>query len=154
MTSAQQFSPTGTFAVSNTLPASCLPDPKGGSQGTPVILHVGRDLSLLTSRSLILARTGVPVVRCQETSGFDSLLEKHGEGLLVLCHSVSEADCLEVLRKTRQRRPDMKILCMEKGILGSRPGAEGGGPISFTSGPYRLVEKVAELLHVPEWVSA
>ena len=117
----------------------------------PVILHFGRDQSLLSSRSLVLQLTGFDVKRCESLADVNAMLEVHTQGLLVLCHSLTEAARAEVLSKI-QGRQGFRSLLMARNSLERQFPLHQTEAVSSTVGPHGLVKKAAELLS-REWAS-
>lgn len=91
MLSTHSVTTSDLLATLNTLPPHYRQDEDGQDESIPVILHFGRDLNLLSTRSQVLKLTGVPVEQRQDLSQLDTLLDRHTHGLLVLCHSLHEA---------------------------------------------------------------
>ena len=89
----------------------------GEESGKPVIVHFGRDRSLLFTRSLVLRRTGADVESCEDLAKVDALLDRHTHGLLVLCHSLTEAERAEALNKVQGRRPGFRSLGVARNFL-------------------------------------
>lgn len=125
----------------------------GDDSGKPVIVHFGRDRSLLLTRSLVLQRTGAAVERCEDLAKIDALLDRHTHGLLVLCHSLTEAERAEVLNKVQARRWGFRSLCIARNSLEHYSQTGENETVSTLGGPHELVKKAVELL-CREWASA
>lgn len=111
----------------------------------PVILHFGKDRSLLSSRGLILQRTGVPVECCEDLPKVDALLNRRTRGLLVLCHSSTQADRAEMLSRV-QSQPGLKSLLVARNAFESYLMTGEIETLSPLAGPQGLVKRAAALL--------
>lgn len=127
--------------------------PTGEDRRQPLILHFGRDRSLLFSRTRVLMRTGAVVACCEEIGRLDVLLERHAQGLLVLCHSVPESDRAEVLREVRRLRPEFLSLLLARNLFDPQARSGETEVMSTHAGPHDLVQKATELLS-RMWASA
>lgn len=83
-------------------------DQRDRQGSAPVILHFGRNSHLLSIRSKILQLSGQPVDHRLGIEEADALLGWHPQGLVVLCHSLSDADRAEILSRVQQRQPAFK----------------------------------------------
>ena len=130
-----------------TLAAHVVPEWLVGQDcGKPLILHFGRDRSLLFSRGQVLKRTGAPVVCCEDIAKVDALLERHTHGLLVLCHSVPESDRAKVLGRVRRLRPAFQCLFLARNLFDPHARTGESETMSTHRGPHGLVQKALELL--------
>ena len=118
----------------------------GQDRGKPLILHFGRDRSLLFSRSQVLKRTGAPVACCEDIAKLEALFERLTHGLLVVCHSVPECDRVEVLREMRRLRPDFGSLLLARNLFDPHARTGDAEMMSTHTGPHYLVQKATELL--------
>ena len=128
--------------------------PLGLDSAKPLILHFGRDRSLLFSRSQVLKRTGASVMPCEHIAKPGALLERHTHGLLVVCHSVPECDRAEVLRKVRRLRPEFRSLLLARNLFDPHARTDETETMSTLQRPHGLVQKASELLSRAGWPSA
>lgn len=110
----------------------------------PVIVHYGRDLSLLHTRSKVLETAGFSVSSTQEPSEIDSLLGAHVPEMLVLCHSLPVDRREAVLQQVRSRWPRIKSLLVAKNS--TQLCAEPVETVHNSEGPQALVDRVKHLL--------
>jgi hypothetical protein len=98
MSTAQSSTTSHTFTAQHPFPKDC------ENHASRQILHIGRDAVLLSTRSLVLQLTGATVECCFGIDGVDDFLSRHTHALLVLCHSLSAADRLQVLSRVHQQQ--------------------------------------------------
>jgi hypothetical protein len=72
----------------------------------------GRDEFLLASRAMILERAGYRVYRALTRDAFSLTLRGTPISILILCHTLSEAACLEALDEAAKMRPGIKSLVL------------------------------------------
>ena len=113
---------------------------------SPQVLLVSRDAMLLQTRQLILGAffraKGAGRVREAE-----DLISTQPFDLIILCYTLSEAECRRVIQfaAAQKRRPQILILTP----AGDPPEDLGTGDAVMTeAGPYYLLKKSAELLGV------
>ena len=113
---------------------------------SPQVLLVSRDPMLLQTRQLILgaffrAKTAGRVREAEELIGMQVF------DLVILCYTLSEAECRCVIEKTEglKRRPRILIL-----TPAGRPPADPGtgDAVMIEAGPYYLLKKSAEILGI------
>ncbi len=82
------------------------------------ILAVGLDTALLTTRGLVLLRTGADVLTCGPEHAL-KLLQTNFFDIVVLCHTLPEDDLDRICRTLARSRPKTRIIFI-------------GGPVSNT----------------------
>ena len=104
------------------------------------ILVFGRDPALLESRALVLKQAGYKV---RALSSWDEAETTELVDLMILCHSLREAERTMILRSAAAQWPSAKKLAMTP----LRGSVEGRVEV-FNSfeGPAKLVERVRSLL--------
>lgn len=113
---------------------------------TPHILVVSRDAMLLQTRQLILGaffRTqGAGRIRDAE-----SLISTHSFDLIILCYTLSEAECRRVIELAAEQKRRPRILVLTPvGTPSSK--FESGDSTMSEAGTYYLLKRSAELLGV------
>jgi len=83
---------------------------------TSAILLYGRDKSLLATRAMLLEREGYRVYQALDYGSLRLILHNMPIGVLILCHTLSEADCAAALDTLKKTRRDVKSL-----LLTNRP---------------------------------
>jgi CheY-like chemotaxis protein len=78
----------------------------------PTILVYGKDENLLNTRSLLLQSTGRRVKQATTYEGLRMILQAVPVNVIVLCHTLSEADCLAALDTAAKLRPGIKSLVL------------------------------------------
>lgn len=113
---------------------------------SPQVLMVSRDDILLHTRQLILGaffevRTAGRMREAEE------LISRRRFDLIVLCYTLSEKECRQVLDLIAEQKPRPSVLMLT--ALGSRPAEPQFVQVTMTeAGPYYLLKKSAELLGV------
>lgn len=104
------------------------------------ILVFGRDLALLDTRALVLKQAGYKV---KAFSSWEEAPETEAVDLMILCHSLTEAERTTILRSAAAQWPSARKLAMAP----LRGSVEGMAEV-FNSfeGPAKLVERVRNLL--------
>jgi DNA-binding response OmpR family regulator len=108
------------------------------------ILVVSRDQMLLQTRRLILG-TYFDVEAAGRISEAGSILAKRDFDLIVLCDTLSDAECQQIAQMVREQRPQPTLLS----ILG--PGNRGherevGRTLELAGGPLQLLKECADAL--------
>jgi len=108
------------------------------------ILVVSRDQMLLQTRRLILG-TYFDVEAAGRISEAGSILAKRDFDLIVLCDTLSDAECQQIAQMVREQRPQPTLLS----ILG--PGTRGherevGRKLALAGGPLQLLKECANAL--------
>lgn len=111
----------------------------------PKILLIGDDFRLLATRAALLTKTGASTVCCNPAE-MQKDLERESFDLVVLCHSLSEADAQKAATFVRQRWPAAKVFLIESSVSLDKTfeGVALDGMISST--PSTLVAQTVELL--------
>ena len=108
------------------------------------ILIVSRDQMLLQTRRLILG-TYFEVESAGRMSEAGYILSRHDFDLIVLCDTLSDAECRQIADMVQGQRPRPALLS----LLG--PGTKNhdrqvGRKLSLTGGPLQLLKECADLL--------
>jgi DNA-binding response OmpR family regulator len=107
------------------------------------VLVVSRDEMLLRSRSMILGAF-FDVRGAGRPSEAKALIQGTTFNLIVLCHSLTNEECEDLVRLTRNQSPRPKILAMNGSSQSIKPWADNH--LGVDAGPYGLVKKCAEIL--------
>ena len=111
----------------------------------PAILCIGEDLQLLETRAAVLRKVGAEV---KWANSFDALrfAEPQACDLIVLCHTVKDADAERISALARRRRPPSLILQLTPlaACRHNRPGVFCDAIADAT--PDALIPTVSELL--------
>lgn len=107
------------------------------------VLVVSRDPMLLQTRTLILGANLHTEAASGSTEAAAAMAE-HAFDLIVLCYSLSEAECKTVVDVAQRQDHRPKILTLSNSR--NRLCALGDDDLSVEKGPYELVKKVSELL--------
>jgi DNA-binding response OmpR family regulator len=113
------------------------------------ILLYGHDELLLWTRRLVFEWAGYEVSVAQELQQVSQLLDREDVGLIVLCYSLSRAECAELIAASRSEVPT--LLITECGEMGNRDcDVKEVADAWFDSilGPEALVRKVDAILHI------
>jgi DNA-binding response OmpR family regulator len=78
----------------------------------PSVLIYGRDEFLLVSRAMLLERAGYCVHRALNDDAFRGMLRNTSVSILILCHTLTEADCLAALDAAAKMRHGIKSLVL------------------------------------------
>lgn len=110
----------------------------------PRLLCYGHDEMLQFTRKKILEREFV-VEMCAQISGLDAILNKGRIDIAVLCHSVPEAECEEVMHRLREHSQGVKVLVLYESMpdLCSSHSDEA---MENLEGPSSLLHKLHELM--------
>ncbi|WP_213806854.1 hypothetical protein [Granulicella sp. dw_53] len=108
------------------------------------ILAIGRDERLLDTRSAVLRRTKAEVTQAKPEAGV-RLLQTTRFDLVILCHSLSLEESIEIAEAAHRRPEGVHVLQVITGALWGQnyEGVPVDGLIE--SDPERLVEKVVVL---------
>lgn len=79
------------------------------------ILMFGKDNLLLNSRSLLLSRAICHITVAMQLYDFECCLAVAAFDLVILCHTLSPAECTAAIAVTKSRSP---ILVLQSGISG------------------------------------
>ena len=109
---------------------------------------------LLFTRKKILEQE-FSVDTCTDASGLDPILADRRVDIAVLCHSVPDAECQEVLRRLRQHSPRVKVLVLYEALPemcteGSDKKMESlAGPSTLVDDVHALMEEAARQSATP-----
>lgn len=81
----------------------------------PRLLCYGHDDLLLFTRKKILERD-FSVETCTHITGLEAILSRGPLDIAVLCHSVPDAECQEVLLRVRECSPHVKVLVLYESV--------------------------------------
>jgi len=108
------------------------------------ILVVSRDRMLLQTRRLILG-TYFDVEAAGRMSEAGSLLAERDFDLIVLCDTLSEAECRQIADMVRDQRPSPTLLSpLGPGTRGHYRGI--GRNLALSGGPLQLLRECADVL--------
>jgi DNA-binding NarL/FixJ family response regulator len=109
------------------------------------ILLAGNDFRLLATRAAVLARTKASVVCCNAVEAM-TVLEREAFDLVIICHSLTEKQTIEVTEKVRERLPRARILLMLSDVASEivYKGIEIDAISSATPGD--LIRRASEML--------
>ncbi len=110
----------------------------------PRLLCYGHDDMLLFTRKKILEREFV-VEMCAQISGLDVILAKGRIDIAVLCHSVPDAECQEVMHRLREHSPGVKVLVLYE-TLPDLCSTHSDEAMENLEGPTHLLHKLHELM--------
>jgi DNA-binding response OmpR family regulator len=111
------------------------------------ILSISQDEELLLSRSEVLRLTDAKVIAARAAEAKKILKERRFD-LVVLCHSLSSEDTLEIVGLARHKTVAVPVL---KIVSQADPVSEWTDLASDPTAPYKpevLVEQVQELLNL------
>jgi DNA-binding NtrC family response regulator len=110
----------------------------------PRLLCYGHDDMLLFTRKKILERE-FSVDICTRISGLDAVLARGRIDIAVVCHSVPDTECEEMMHRLREQSPAVKVLVLYE----STPdlcSSHSDGSMENLEGPSSLLQKVHELM--------
>jgi DNA-binding NtrC family response regulator len=110
----------------------------------PRLLCYGHDDMLLFTRKKILEREFI-VDMCAQISELDAILDKGRIDIAVLCHSVPDAECQEVMHRLREHSPGVKVLVLYE-TLPEVCSSHSDESMENLEGPSHLLHKVHELM--------
>ena len=109
----------------------------------PNVLVVSRDEMLLRTRTMILGAF-FDVQGAGRPSEARALIQGTMFDLVVLCHSLTNEECVDLVQLTHDQNPRPKILAMNGSDRSPKPWADK--QLGVDAGPYGLVKKCAEML--------
>ena len=107
------------------------------------VLVVSRDEMLLRTREMILGAY-FDVQGAGRPSEAKALIQGTTFSLIVLCHSLTNDECEDLVRLTLNQNPRPKILAMNGSSQNTKPWADN--QLGVDAGSYGLVKKCAEML--------
>ncbi|HMF54162.1 MAG TPA: hypothetical protein VK593_07420 [Edaphobacter sp.] len=112
------------------------------------ILLIGQDTGLLATRAAVLGKTGASVTCCAARAA-GSLLQDHDFDIVVLCHTLADAEITEFTAYLHRRWPEAKILKVI--VINSFEPEPQGSDISSSADPGQLFKRTQQLLEsLPE----
>ena len=112
----------------------------------PRVLCYGHDEMLLYTRERILDREFF-VERCNRLEGLTEILARGPLDLLLLCQSVPDAECEEVIDRARAESPDVKVLILHEAYPGSC-SLRSDATMESLEGPPALLHEIHALLGI------
>lgn len=116
------------------------------------ILLAGSDSRLLETRAAVLLRTGAAVIH-RNTQGTLDILDREAFDLVILCHSLLEADVTVIVEKIHQKIPEAKILMVISSIDQYEMHADLKVDATSAPNPEHLIAQTKQLLEVPSHAS-
>jgi DNA-binding response OmpR family regulator len=118
----------------------------------PRILLAGSDSRLLATRAAVLSKTGAAVVYHSAIETLE-VLDREAFDLVVLCHSLLEADVAAIVDKVHQKNPDTKILMVTSGVDQYEIHPDCRVDATSLPEPVELVARTKELLQVASYAA-
>lgn len=84
---------------------------------------------------------------CEDVACLAEKLSRGPVDLLLLCQSVPEAECVEVINLVRAASPEVKVLVLEAGDSGAC-SLHSDGAMENSDGPSALLHKIHALLGI------
>ena len=112
----------------------------------PRVLCYGHDELLLYTRERILNREFL-VGRCNKLADLTEILAQGPLDLLLLCQSVPDAECEEVIEKVRAESPQVKVLALHEPFAGAC-SAHSDAAMENLDGPLALLHEIHALLGI------
>jgi hypothetical protein len=116
------------------------------SKPTPRLLCYGHDEMLLYTRQRILGKEFL-VERCNTVAGLGEILARGPLDLLLLCQSVPDAECEEVIERVRAASPAVKVLVLHESTPGSC-SLHSDSTMENLEGPPALLHEIHALLGI------
>jgi hypothetical protein len=110
------------------------------------LLSYGHDEMLLFTRRRILERE-YWVETCDHLCDLEEVLAKGPFQLALLCQSVPEAECQEVMQRLRAAWPEIKVLVLRESIVGVRT-TRSERTMDSLEGPPALLHEIHVLLEI------
>jgi DNA-binding NtrC family response regulator len=110
------------------------------------LLSYGHDEMLLFTRKRILERE-YWVETCDLLCDLEEVLSKGPFQLALLCQSVPDAECQEVMQRLRAAWPEIKVLILRESIVGARP-TRCDHTMDSLEGPTALLHEIHVLLEI------
>ncbi len=109
------------------------------------ILMFGKDALLLETRKQVLKAAGFDTRSVMTVAEFKRAIAEGRWRVLILCHTLSEAECSLVLAAAAAHAPEMPIFTLRSGF--SARAIVSVESIEVLNGPKRLLERVSSLFH-------
>ncbi|HEX6496756.1 MAG TPA: hypothetical protein VF018_14800 [Acidobacteriaceae bacterium] len=110
----------------------------------PRVLCYGHDEMLLYTRKRILDREFL-VERCENLAGLDRVLSRGPLDLVLLCHSVPDAECEAVIERVRAESTGVKVLVLHEAMPGIC-SVHSDASMENLEGPPALLHQIYALL--------
>ena len=110
----------------------------------PRVLCYGHDEMLLYTRKRILDREFL-VERCKTIAGLSRVLSRGPLDLVLLCHSVPDAECEAVIERVRAESPGVKVLVLHEALAGAC-SVHSDVSMENLDGPPALLHEIYALL--------
>lgn len=101
---------------------------------------------LLYTRKLILDRE-FATERCDSVAGLTEILSRGPLDLVLICQSVPDAECEEVIEMVHAASPQVKVLVMQAGHSGSC-SLHSDTTMENLEGPPALLREIREMLGI------
>lgn len=112
------------------------------------VLIFGHDMTLLMTRELILRRAGLEICITTDHTEATRILASGPVHVLILCHTLREADLNAILSVARSLQRDLKFLLLVANESAYAPfGLDA--TLSTFDGPDTLLSAVCGLTHTP-----
>ena len=108
------------------------------------ILIVGQDSSLIETRAWVLQKAGFEATPTQWSAELSSSLRDSSIDLVVLCHSLSDRECHQLLAAIHSTQPAMRALVLTANT-GDFPEDDRQGVLSAYASPTELIAKVRQM---------
>jgi DNA-binding response OmpR family regulator len=118
----------------------------------PHLLSYGHDEMLLFTRKRILERE-YWVATCDRLCDLEEVLAKGPFQLALLCQSVPDAECKEVIRRVRAAWPEVKVLVLRESMVGVC-SMRSDHTMDSLEGPPALLHEIRVLLEIAAAESA
>jgi DNA-binding response OmpR family regulator len=112
----------------------------------PRLLCYGHDEMLLFTRKRILEREHC-VETCERLCDVEEVLAKGPFHIAVLCQSVPDAECKEVMRRVRAAWPEIKVLVLQESTVGVC-SLRSDHTMDSLDGPPALLHEIHVLLEI------
>ena len=110
---------------------------------SPILVY-GRDARLLETRSWVLQQAGFRVLCVMDLAEMEALVLTEPVRVLVLCHTLSEAERVDALRASARLRPTVQRMVMTANAL-TVPDEGQEETLSVYDGPRKLIQSVERL---------
>jgi DNA-binding NtrC family response regulator len=117
------------------------------------LLSYGHDEMLLFTRRRILERE-YWVEACDRLCDLEEVLAKGPFQLALLCQSVPDAECQEIMQRVRAAWPEIKVLVLRESIVGVRTTTRCDHTMDSLEGPPALLHEIHVLLEIAATESA
>ena len=112
------------------------------------VLIFGHDMTLLMTRELILRRVALEICITTDHTEATRILASEPVHLLILCHTLREAERSAILAVAHSLQKDLTSLLLVANESGNAPFGQDV-TLSTFDGPYTLLAAVCRLTHTP-----